>query len=192
MWPEIIRTVLNPHSRTPMNDTVIDSTAATPPQTPKGRDANTNPMKTTNNSNVYSNSKAHTYGHSGEPKRPTSLSMLDLDSRRYVDRSRIFGTNCLPEKQLEPFSHVLCRSLTNKALLLLTAAAAASFILSSYQTLHQHDTHRHRARSINIPAIMIGVVIVVVARALIVYQNGRWFVKLRDKVSRSMLYTHGG
>ncbi|KAK7538187.1 uncharacterized protein J3D65DRAFT_621249 [Phyllosticta citribraziliensis] len=102
----------------------------------------------------------------------------------FVDRTRIFSDNRLPEKKAKSIWELAWMAYNDKVLILLTAAAVISLALGLYETFGgDHEDGKPKVEWVEGVAIIVAILIVVVVGALNDWQKERQFVKLNKKKS---------
>lgn len=129
------------------------------------------------------------YGANGDiepvPKgdAPTAPQLPPRENRRnFIDRTRVFGTNRLPEKKSKTLLELAWITYNDKILILLTVAAVVSLALGLYETFGvHHEPGEAKVEWVEGVAIMVAIVIVVVVGTLNDWQMERQFKKLNEK-----------
>jgi Ca2+-transporting ATPase len=126
------------------------------------------------------------HGPSPQKKNDQSINNTDFvvdvssSDSRYVDRTRIFGRNKLPDRKTNGFFTLVWQACQDKIIILLAIAAVVSLALGIYEALSGGS----KVDWIEGVAICVAILIVTIVTAANDWQKERQFAKLNRRVSR--------
>ncbi|KAM0425324.1 hypothetical protein ACHAPT_009380 [Fusarium lateritium] len=112
-----------------------------------------------------------------QPSQPDSHGNKD----KFVDRTRVYGPNRLPEPKSKSLLELAWIALQDRVLILLSVAAVVSLALGLYQTFGATHHEGAKVEWVEGVAIIVAITIVVVVGALNDWQKERQFRKLNQK-----------
>ena len=112
-----------------------------------------------------------------QPSQPDSHGKKD----KFVDRTRVYGPNRLPEPKSKSLLELAWIALQDRVLILLSVAAVVSLALGLYQTFGVTHHEGAKIEWVEGVAIIVAITIVVVVGALNDWQKERQFRKLNQK-----------
>ncbi|KAL6364725.1 hypothetical protein LRP88_00697 [Fusarium phalaenopsidis] len=112
-----------------------------------------------------------------QPSQPDSHGKKD----NFVDRTRVYGPNRLPEPKSKSLLELAWIALQDRVLILLSVAAVVSLALGLYQTFGVTHHEGAKIEWVEGVAIIVAITIVVVVGALNDWQKERQFRKLNQK-----------
>ncbi|KAH6879999.1 hypothetical protein B0T10DRAFT_551751 [Thelonectria olida] len=105
----------------------------------------------------------------------------------FIDRTRVFGDNRLPDRKSKSFLQLAWIALQDRVLILLSVAAVVSLALGLYQTFGQTNHEGAKVEWVEGVAIIVAIAIVVLVGALNDWQKERQFKKLNAKKEQRLV-----
>ncbi|KAH7142046.1 hypothetical protein EDB81DRAFT_54451 [Dactylonectria macrodidyma] len=105
----------------------------------------------------------------------------------FIDRTRVFGDNRLPDRKSKSFLQLAWIALQDRVLILLSVAAVVSLALGLYQTFGQAHHSGAKVEWVEGVAIIVAITIVVLVGALNDWQKERQFKKLNAKKEQRLV-----